>query len=121
MIGGGENKNMEGATMKNVLAFSFAVLCIASIASAQWVQQQTNVGVNLNGVRFISATKGWVVGDNGMLLETTDGGNTWNQVTSPTSSNLNKIWFADSTHGWISGDNGTILSTTDGGAQWVMD
>ena len=107
--------------MKNAFIFSFAVFCITSIASAQWINQRSNVGVNLNGVRFISPTKGWVVGDNGTLLETTDGGNTWTQRLTSTSSNLNKIWFADSTHGWISGDNGTIISTTDGGAQWTLN
>lgn len=107
--------------MRRVILLSFILICTASTGSAQWVQQKTNVGVNLNGVSFISRSKGFAIGDNGTILETTDGGTTWTQMASPITSNLNKIWFADSTHGWITADNGTILSTTDGGTQWVTD
>lgn len=107
--------------MKRYSTISFILFCLTTIASAQWVQQNSGVGVNLNGVHFVSPTKGWVVGASGTILSTTDGGSTWTKVTSPTSNNLNKIWFADSLDGWITGDNGTILSTTDGGSQWVSD
>jgi photosystem II stability/assembly factor-like uncharacterized protein len=115
------DNNLEGEIMKNFL-FSIAIFCgMTSLVSAQWTQQESGVTSNLFGIRFTSATKGWVVGQNGTFMSTTDGGGTWTAVAGQWGSNLNKIFFADSTHGWIVGDYNVILETTDGGTSWQSD
>src|SRR5262249_20656388 len=65
---------------------------------------------NLKGVWFVDANNGWIAGDGGKILKTTDGGTNWSTVSSPAgATNLKGVTFVDSSHGWISGDNSTIL------------
>lgn len=95
--------------------------CMALTVYAQWTQQQSRVTSNLFGVRFTSPMNGWIVGQNGTFLKTTDGGNSWSQLLSPVGSNLNKVFFVDSLNGWIVGDYDVILSTIDGGRSWLAN
>ena len=65
----------------------------------------------LNDVVFPTATNGWAVGNDGNIISTVDGGNTWSMVAPPNSldANLFKISFPAEDTGWIAGDNATIL------------
>jgi len=74
-------------------------------------------------VYFTEENTGWVVGGGGVMMHTTNAGNTWDTVTVPTDSYLHQIQFIDSDYGWVVGteDNltgGIILRTTDGGTNW---
>lgn len=75
---------------------------------------------NLHDVFFLGAQVGWTVGttydNDGRILHTTDGGDTWSLQKSDVP--LWGVWFVSLTEGWIVGDNGTILHTTDGGESW---
>lgn len=68
----------------------------------------------LKKVYFKTTTIGWSLGEDGVLINTTDGGKTWNPIEVNTKSNLNGL-FIDGLNGWIVGDWGTLLKTTDGG------
>jgi hypothetical protein len=61
---------------------------------------------------------GWAVGDNGTIVNTTNGGTTWNPQTSGTGQFLIGVEFTDATTGWAVGRLGTILHTTNGGTTW---
>ncbi len=82
---------------------------------------------SLRGVFFLDARTGWVVGDRGTLLHTTDGGSTWRTVPSYTACNLTAVWFRDRRRGYVVGgqalphsplSNGLVLETVDGGRTW---
>jgi photosystem II stability/assembly factor-like uncharacterized protein len=73
----------------------------------------------LRGVFFADASHGWVVGAQGRIYATADGGVTWFAQSSGTTAGLNRVQFVDSMLGWIVGDGGTILRTRDGGAAWT--
>src|SRR5262249_15640325 len=60
-----------------------------------------------------------VVGADGEVARTTDGGGTWTLPSSGTHDTLFGVAFADATLGIAVGDNGTILRTDDGGASWT--
>ena len=60
-----------------------------------------------------------VIGNNGTILKTTDGGVTWQQKTSGTIKLLNKVHFSNANIGYIIGDQGTLLKTSDGGENWI--
>ena len=49
---------------------------------------------------------GWIVGDQGVILHTTDGGATWTPQTSGVTDDLAGVTFVDAQHGWAVG--GTI-------------
>lgn len=61
---------------------------------------------------------GCAAGEHGIIVRTSDGGETWRVQSSPTDRNLESIAVSNSTTGWIVGDEGTILGTVDGGAHW---
>ncbi len=83
----------------------------------------------LKSVNFRSQSKGCAVGAYGKVLNTTDGGNTWNAFTlsGPMSQrHYNCIYYSDTLTGYIAGgiENfnpvSTLLKTTDGGNSWNM-
>src|SRR5262245_11276856 len=59
-----------------------------------------------------------VVGEDGTILATDDGGATWTLRETGTTARLRAVSFAGST-GWAVGDSGTILKTEDGGTTWT--
>jgi len=62
---------------------------------------------------------GWVVGDDGAIFASQDGGETWRKQASGTSRNLTSVYFAaDGQRGWAVGSTGTILATQNGGETW---
>ena len=61
------------------------------------------------------------MGNDGVILNTTDGGRTWS-VQDGGDTTLNSVNFTpDGQHGWAVGDKNTILSTTDGGDHWLTN
>ena len=69
-------------------------------------------------VQAISKDRAVVVGYGGKILETKDGGFSWNILESGTDVALYAVRFADDQHGFISGQDGLILHTNDGGKTW---
>lgn len=86
---------------------------------ANWILQFSRITKRLFNVTFIDANNGWVIGDNGTILKTTNGGTEWTKQISGTVNLLYDVSFPDLNNGWIVGNSGTILKTTDGGVKWV--
>jgi photosystem II stability/assembly factor-like uncharacterized protein len=63
---------------------------------------------------------GWVVGENGLILSTQNGGQTWSVQAIDTKRKLNGVYFITSSIGWVVGDNGVIARTSSGGARWAL-
>lgn len=64
----------------------------------------------------------YVAGQKGVILKTTDGGNTWKtsfQVTNNVCVNINSIYFVDQNLGFTANSYGVIAKTTDGGTTWT--
>lgn len=72
----------------------------------------------LNGVGFATQLIGVIVGDNGTLLRSVDGGMSWETISLPTSKDLRSVKFVNSSLGFAVGKE-IVLKTTDGGAHWV--
>ena len=83
--------------------------------------------VELYSVRFPSKKKGWVVGSvsrrdrviDSILVNTVDGGNTWQRQSAPSKLELIHLDFDNDKRGWIVGAGGTILKTEDAGLTWI--
>jgi Photosynthesis system II assembly factor YCF48 len=87
-------------------------------AFGQWSAAISGTTNNLNGAHLLDSGVGFVVGDAGTILKTTDAGMTWSPVTSGTTNALHDVYFFDATQGVVVGDQGLILRTTDGGTGW---
>jgi photosystem II stability/assembly factor-like uncharacterized protein len=99
------------------VTFFFALFSSLSVFG-QWSPVDSGTTSNLNGAILLDSGTGFVVGDTGTILKSTDAGATWTPLTSGTSTTLHGIYFLDPNEGVAVGDNGTILRTTDGGAAW---
>jgi len=74
--------------------------------------------LKLNKIFFIDEKNGWVVGSNGIILNTRNGGISWTEQISRTKKELSEIKFSDSNTGWILGEEDLILHTENGGINW---
>ena len=84
----------------------------------QWSTANSGTTNNLNGGYLLDSGVGFVVGDAGTILKTTDAGMTWAPLTSGTTNTLYDVYFFDGTQGVAVGEQGLILRTTDGGGGW---
>jgi photosystem II stability/assembly factor-like uncharacterized protein len=89
-------------------------------AGATWTQGIVPTRALLTGVFMRSATLGWAVGHDEVVLRTRDGGATWERVHyAPENERpLLDVWFADDRTGLAVGAYGTLLVTRDGGDTW---
>jgi photosystem II stability/assembly factor-like uncharacterized protein len=74
---------------------------------------------NLYGVKAMSTSEAWAVGNFGSIYHTTDAGRTWTASDSGTKFPLFAVDFANAQDGWIVGKSGLILHTADGGKTWA--
>lgn len=73
----------------------------------------------INDLFFYDNNTGYAVGDSGLIVKTTTGGNApgdWATLSSGSGAQLNSVYFIAQTIGWIVGNAGTALFTNDGGA-----
>lgn len=106
----------------------FLVLCSVQAASAEWQKQNTNTFAWFRDVFFLDRAHGWIVGADGMLLSTADGGTTWVQTRKFTTDNFIQIHFTGPTDGWMLCERNLfnrgkepvsyLRRTTDGGRTW---
>lgn len=92
-----------------------------------WAEQfSDNSAGNYNAIFFPDTNNGWIVGDEGKVLKTADGGKNWNYVTNSginPNDRSKTVFFLDANNGWISTKDenryGVIQHTTDGGKSWT--
>jgi photosystem II stability/assembly factor-like uncharacterized protein len=77
-----------------------------------------NAAIQLRGVSFIDANNGIVVGTNGTILHTDDGGDTWVKRTNEQYLHLNDVLLIDTQTALAVGERGTCIRTSDGGITW---
>lgn len=78
-----------------------------------WFEYSTS----LFSIYFIDSNRGWISGNLGSILRTTDGGTTWLTQRSGTEY-FRSIFFLNPINGWVVGegaDGGKVFRTTTGG------
>ena len=89
----------------------------SSNGGSGWSSQSIPVSIgDLEAVTCVDVNTCWVVGSSGLILHTTDGGDSWIPQESGVTDNLDAVQFVSPTTGWIVGP---ILHTTDGGQTWT--
>ncbi|MFH1051669.1 MAG: YCF48-related protein [bacterium] len=85
-----------------------------------WIEKDLGLSVFtvLSDVTFSDENNGWIVGSSGIILHTSDGGDTWSEQISNTKEVLLKVFFLNNDKGWIASSD-KILKTTDGGDTWT--
>lgn len=80
-------------------------------------QPDNGGAMDLYSVQFTDRDYGYVVGDRGLILATTNGGLSWRAAASGTEAQLFHLSFQGK-RGWVVGTGGVILRTDDDGRSW---
>jgi len=89
-----------------------------------------NAQIRANAIHFSDSNNGWVVGQNGLVMKTSNGGNSWTYyslyIGLPFGLGFNSksVFFLDANKGWITTkpdgmSNAYVLYTNNGGSSWM--
>ena len=118
--------------MKFLKTYYFILILLANnsfcLSEGGWFQQLSNTNVDLNKIYFLNQDTGWVIGNSGKILKTTNGGIDWIAQQSNLNSVLRSVFFLNKDTGYITGGNYTpltfsyvdIIKTTNGGNNWSI-
>ncbi len=87
---------------------------ISFFDGSTWSRQTTPVTTTLEQVAFTSTTRGWAVGQSGVILTTSNGGTNWTTQTSGTTANIWDLTCPGATTCYAVGNSGVIRRTTNG-------
>lgn len=96
-------------------------IVVSTDQGRSWRQSLAPTQALLTGVCFVDGRQGWAVGHRGVILRTTDGGDTWErQDDSRHDADVYlDVLFLDATRGFVVGAYGKFLVTADGGRTWT--
>lgn len=114
--------------------FIVLFLFLYSIGSAQksnyWSPLPKPTPHTLDRVHFVDSLRGWITGQNGVLMYTSDGGQSWVQQISGITGEIPDIFMQNEKVGWAvaiqypqddtSWFGTNILHTTNGGMEWSV-
>lgn len=69
-------------------------------------------------IKFINENIGFITGNKGLILKTTNGGLNWYKTKTSSKEIIFDLSFFNNKKGFAVGWNGTILSTNNGGENW---
>lgn len=99
----------------------FLILSSLNFTQAQvgWFNQNSGVNSVLFDVHFVDDSNGWIAGNTGLIMHTSNGGLNWNVQTAPANNTYYSIFFVDGQNGWAGGFGGKLIRTTNGGTNWI--
>lgn len=105
--------------MKKFILYFLLLSYQIIFAQTGWIwQNPLPQGNNLNAVKFINQNTGWVAGEKGMIIKTTNGGNNWDIQYDYNDYSIFSLFFNDENTGFATTFSGVILRTTNGGNNW---
>ncbi len=104
---------------RGVIVGGYGEILTTTDGGTAWIKRVSGTELPLRGAAAIGSNHIWAVGDNGTIVASTDGGDTFT-VTQPfdTDELFESVFFVDPDNGWVVGSDGTILATKDGGTTW---
>jgi len=102
--------------MKNIILFVLIYICILSRVVAQQPQWLNPLpyGSATNDIEFFDSQRGLMVGDNGAVAISSDGGQTWQNAANYTTLSLKEVEILQPDHALIMADT-CLFETVDGG------
>ncbi len=109
-----------------IIALMLQTLTVS--AQQYWLPVETPTSKNLNKMAFLDSSRGWIAGDEGIILKTENGGNRWTVLPAFLQTDFLDIQFLNHRLGWAlsiknpsdsGGWFGTyLIKTTTGGLEW---
>ncbi len=111
---------------KLVLAF-FVLQIGVGFAQTNWYEINTGTTKKLNTINFPTSLVGYIGGNDSLLLKSTDGGETWNELAYsgvtyyPGDEHILNLKFVTENIGYMTtGPYGGAYKTVDGGTTWTQ-
>ena len=105
---------------KYFIVFFGLILSLQLSAQAKWDTLSPFPTTNsLFDTHFISEETGWIVGSNGTVMRTTDGGSSWDLQYYDSTKLFKSVFFIDENEGWVGGKN-YLIHTLNGGDSWEL-
>ena len=98
---------------------SYGTVFNASVGG-EWNKVELEPNTHFTGITF-QGENGWIIGTDGIIYQSADGGQNWQLINSGTLKTLKQVQFLDKNVGWIMGEDSLLLHTTDGGNNWNTD
>jgi len=91
-----------------------------NLTFSQWTEKNTGTNNNIISAHIRGSNEiAYAVGNNGVVIRTTNAGESWTPTSSPTSNRLNSTFFTSDNTGFVAGNNGNIFRTTNNGNNWI--
>lgn len=100
--------------MKIFFCLSLTTILLLALSAASrsdqqsgWSAQTSGAISRLNAIHFIDRQRGWVAGNNGVLLSTDNGGESWKRIALPEPEQREPLldaWLFDSERGCLLGE-----------------
>ncbi|MGE5432541.1 MAG: alpha/beta hydrolase-fold protein [Syntrophomonadaceae bacterium] len=109
--------------MKSAFSFFLIAFLLSSLLRAQWKDLTTGVNVSLFTISSVNDSVCWAAGDNGTVIKTTDGGQTWQRADNAKilNASIYNIFALDAETALCTStlkDITMVFRTTDGGINW---
>lgn len=115
--------------MKAILKILLLIISLFTVhtftfSQVYWLLHPSPTQKKLTKSLFVDSLYGWVIGDSGIIINTTNGGNNWGiQPSGVHSSELKDLSFISRSTGWILTFDSTyksfIIKTTNSGSTWI--
>lgn len=111
-----------------ILLLSLLPVYTQAAGDNYWIKAASPLYTNFQNCFFINPGTGWISGDSGIIIKTTDSGNTFDIINTGIVNNIESVYFTSPYTGWATAIQqkldsvnypGTIiLKTTNGGLNW---
>lgn len=119
------SNNKTWTKMKKIVrTIPLLLICIISIHNSlysNWVEKSTGTTTPLNSLHLRRTSQiAYAAGNNGVVVRTTNEGESWSPVNGiPTSNRLNSVFFTSDNTGYVAGVGGVISKTVSSGVTWT--
>lgn len=105
-----------------IIAVGHGIIIKSTDYGKTWANSNVEGDVYV-AIHFVDANIAYVVGQQGSILKTTDGGNNWQYLRKANSlpqkrHRFTAVYFIDEFVGFICGEKGILWQTEDGGESW---
>ncbi|TAL70472.1 MAG: T9SS type A sorting domain-containing protein [Bacteroidetes bacterium] len=96
-----------------------------------WVKKNEGAYLSLKSIYFVNDQVGYVagfsfvefqlgdfIGVKGLILKSTDSGDSWSLLENNFKESLKSIYFINNDIGWAVGDSGVVIKTSNSGESW---
>ncbi len=115
--------------MKNIFLFGLFIIFAASLnAQNFWEKIDSPTSKTLTAAAFVDSLNGWAAGDSGIIIHTSDGGNSWETQYYNDSLAVVNLCFLNDQYGIASATSNLfepfgsfLIKTTNGGMNWTAE